>query len=197
MIIRSAEFLKSGTDPTHYPNDLLPEFVFLGRSNVGKSTFINTILNRKNIARTSAKPGKTQTLNFYNVNNECLFVDVPGYGYAVASKEQKIAFGKMIETYLLSRQTLRCAFLLVDLRHDPSTDDCLMYQFLKHYNVKVVIVATKADKIGKTLISKHVKAIKVKLKMASDDVFIPYSSETKLGVDLVHQQLEIEIYQNS
>ena len=197
MIIRTVEFIKSGVTQEHYPQDDIVEFVFLGRSNVGKSTFINTVVGRKNIARTSGKPGKTQTLNFYMVNDAIRFVDVPGYGYAVASKEQKVQFGQMIETYLSKRDQLKLAFLLVDIRHDPTQDDKLMYQFLKHYNKSVVIVATKADKIGKTHIIKHTNAIKTQLLLASEDRIIPCSSETRQGIDEIHQIIESMIKKDS
>jgi len=197
MIIRTVEFIKSGVTKEHYPVNDNPEFVFLGRSNVGKSTFINVVVNRKNIARTSGKPGKTQTLNFYLVNGFISFVDVPGYGYAVASKEQKVAFGKMIEEYLSTRPNLRIAFLLVDIRHMPSADDLLMYQYLKHYNKQVVIIATKADKIGKTHIVKHINELKTSLKVSSEDVLIAFSSETRLGLNEVHQILEANTTESS
>jgi GTP-binding protein len=197
MIIKTVEFIKSGITIEHYPQDDIPEFVFLGRSNVGKSTFINMVVGRKNIARTSGKPGKTQTLNFYMVNDTIRFVDVPGYGYAVASKEQKVQFGQMIERYLSSRDQLRLAFLLVDIRHDPTQDDKLMYQYLKNYNKSVVVVATKADKIGKTHITKHINAIKTKLLLSSDDRIIPCSSETNQGISEIHQIIESSIHETA
>ena len=136
---------------------LIPEFALAGRSNVGKSSFINKMINRKNLARTSSKPGKTQTLNFYIINDALHFVDVPGYGYAKVSKTERAAWGKMIEKYFTYREQLRAALLIVDLRHPPSKDDVSMYEFLKHYNLPCIIIATKADKIPKGKWQKHLK----------------------------------------
>ena len=148
MKITSAELKIIATRRSQYPTNLLSEFLLVGRSNVGKSSFINTILNRKNLARTSSHPGKTQTLNFYLVNDDFYLIDVPGYGYAEVNKKTKAKFGLMIEEYLETRQELKRVFMLVDFRHKPTEDDVLMYNFLKYYNLKVTIVATKADKIG-------------------------------------------------
>lgn len=187
MIIKKAEYLISAVGPTGYPQLGRPEFVFMGRSNVGKSSFINAITNRKNLAYTSGKPGKTQTLNFYNINDEFTFVDVPGYGYASCTKEDRIAFGNMIEGYLKYRKELQKVFLIVDIRHEPSKDDVLMYDYLKHFNTSAVVIATKADKIGKTLIERHLKVIKQTLKFNESDRLIAVSSETKYGLDKVDE----------
>ena len=145
---------------SQYPDDRKSEFLILGRSNVGKSSFINTIINRKNMARTSSKPGKTQTLNFYLVNNEFYIVDVPGYGYAQTSKKRMEKFGLMIEEYLKERQNLKHIFLLIDYRHKPTEDDLLMYKFLKYYNLPVTIVCTKYDKVNRGLREKQDDLIK-------------------------------------
>ena len=151
MIIKSSEYVISCVKKEQYPNENnLPEFVFLGRSNVGKSSFINALCNRKNLAYTSSKPGKTLTLNFYYINKEFYLIDVPGYGYAQRVMSQRMDFGAMIEEYLNSSENLKKCFLIVDSRHNPTEDDCLMYNYLKHFNIDVVVIATKVDKIPKT-----------------------------------------------
>ena len=147
MKITSAELVISAVRQSQYPNDHLSEFLIVGRSNVGKSSFVNTMINRKNYARTSSKPGKTQTLNFYKINGDFYLVDVPGYGYAITDKKTQMKFGKMIEDYVASRKELKEVFMLVDFRHKPSEDDLLMYKYLKYFNLKVTIVATRIDKI--------------------------------------------------
>lgn len=182
MKISSADFIVSGTKIAHFPTDNLPEVLFCGRSNVGKSSFINALVNRKALARTSSNPGKTQTVNFYLVNKTFYLVDVPGYGYARVSKSLKEQFGQMIEEYLTKRETLKRAFLLVDYRHEPTADDVLMYQFLKHYNIKVCVIATKMDKLKNSELVKNKKAIISKLNLDSEDIFIATSSETKKGI---------------
>ena len=164
---------------SQYPEDNLSEFLLVGRSNVGKSSFINTLIERKNFARTSSKPGKTQTLNFYKVNDKFYLVDVPGYGYASVSKDRQKKFGIMIEEYIKTRSNLRRVFLLVDYRHKPTEDDKLMYDYLKYYNLDVTVIATKYDKVGKNSRIKQDKLIKETLKLDSD--FIPFSSLTKKG----------------
>ena len=175
---------------SQYPDDKKSEFLILGRSNVGKSSFINTIINRKNLARTSSKPGKTQTLNFYLINKEFYFVDVPGYGYANTNKKQIEKFGIMIEEYLKQRQNLKHVFLLVDYRHKPTEDDILMYKFLKYYNLPVTIIATKADKIATTKREKHKKLIIDTLKLKEEDNIFLFSSETTLGKEPVLKYLD-------
>lgn len=166
---------------SQYPTDEKCEFLLLGRSNVGKSSFINTLVERKNFARTSSKPGKTQTLNFYLVNDNFYLVDVPGYGYASVSKETQKKFGIMIEDYIKNRENLKHVFLLVDYRHKPTEDDILMYNFLKYYNLKVTIVATKYDKITKNGRIKQNKLIKDALKLKEDEEFLVFSTITKKG----------------
>ncbi|WP_297665703.1 ribosome biogenesis GTP-binding protein YihA/YsxC [uncultured Streptococcus sp.] len=179
----NAEILLSAANKSHYPQDDIPEIALAGRSNVGKSSFINTLLNRKNLARTSGKPGKTQLLNFFNIDDKLRFVDVPGYGYAKVSKTERAKWGKMIEEYLTSRNNLRAVVSLVDLRHDPSADDVQMYEFLKYYEIPVIVVATKADKIPRGKWNKHESAIKKKLDFDKTDDFIIFSSADKTGLD--------------
>ena len=166
---------------SQYPIDNKNEFLLVGRSNVGKSSFINTLIERKNFARTSSKPGKTQTLNFYKVNDNFYLVDVPGYGYASVSKDTQKKFGLMIEEYLKERKNLKHVFLLIDYRHKPTEDDLLMYEFLKYYNLDITIVATKYDKVGKNSRIKQDKLINDTLKLSSDDEVITFSTVTKKG----------------
>ena len=179
----NAEIVLSAVSKAQYPQDDMPEIALAGRSNVGKSSFINTLSGRKNLARTSSKPGKTQQLNFYNIDDKLRFVDVPGYGYAKVSKTERAKWGKMIEEYLTSRDNLRAVVSLVDLRHDPSADDVQMYEFLKYYEIPVIVVATKADKIPRGKWNKHESAIKKKLQFEANDRFIIFSSETRQGYD--------------
>ncbi|MGT2924090.1 ribosome biogenesis GTP-binding protein YihA/YsxC [Streptococcus caviae] len=178
-----ASLLLSAANKSHYPQDELPEVALAGRSNVGKSSFINTLLGRKNLARTSGKPGKTQLLNFYNIDDKLRFVDVPGYGYAKVSKAERAKWGKMIEEYLISRDNLRAVVSLVDFRHDPSADDVQMYEFLKYYDIPVILVATKADKVPRGKWNKHEAAIKKKLDFDKLDQFIIFSSVDRTGLD--------------
>ena len=179
----NADILLSATNKSHYPQDDIPEVALAGRSNVGKSSFINTMLNRKNLARTSGKPGKTQLLNFFNIDDKLRFVDVPGYGYARVSKKEREKWGKMIEEYLTSRENLRAVVSLVDFRHEPSADDVQMYEFLKYYEIHVILVATKADKIPRGKWNKHESMIKKKLDFDKTDTFIIFSSVNKTGVE--------------
>ncbi|MFI3260241.1 MAG: ribosome biogenesis GTP-binding protein YihA/YsxC [bacterium] len=172
---------------SQYPDDNKKEFLLLGRSNVGKSSFINTIIERKNFARTSSKPGKTQTLNFYLINEDFYIVDVPGYGYACTSKMDRKKYGLMIEDYLKNRPNLEKVFLLVDYRHKPTEDDVLMYNFLRYYNKKVIIITTKYDKITKNGRCKQDKVIKEALGIED---FIPFSIMTKKGKSEVHSEIE-------
>lgn len=190
MKIKEVEFIKSGTRNIHLPEDGLPEFMFAGRSNVGKSSFINALLGRKSIARVSQRPGKTQTLNVFRLNGEIYLIDLPGYGYAAVSKTLKEEFGKMIEEYVINRKELKKAFLLVDFRHAPSKDDILMYDFLKYYHIPTVIIATKQDKVKRSLHSKQIKLLKSTLELDENDSFIVTSSEKKVGMDLVLDEIE-------
>ena len=193
MKVHNAEIVISAVSPKQYPETDLPEIALAGRSNVGKSSFINTLIDRKNLARTSGKPGKTQTLNFYLIENALHFVDVPGYGYAKVSKTERAKWGEMIETYITSRKQLRAVVSLVDIRHDPSKEDIQMYEFLKYYNIPVIVVATKADKIPRGKWNKHTSAIKKKLDFDPDDTFILCSSETKKGKEEAWAAIEAAI----
>lgn len=181
MNVNNVELVISAVKPEQYPDEGLPEFALAGRSNVGKSSFINKMINRKSLARTSSKPGKTQTLNFYKIEEQLFFVDVPGYGFAKVSKKEREAWGKMIETYFTSRKELKAALLIVDLRHPPTQDDVLMYDFLKYYELPCVVIATKADKIPKGKWQKHVKIAKETLNLQQEDEIIVFSSETGEG----------------
>ncbi|WP_112181518.1 MULTISPECIES: ribosome biogenesis GTP-binding protein YihA/YsxC [Paraliobacillus] len=181
MKVTKAEIIISAVSQKQYPTGGLPEIALAGRSNVGKSSFINKLINRKALARTSSKPGKTQTLNFYKINDFFHFVDVPGYGYAKVSKTEREAWGNMIEEYFLERENLRAAVQVVDIRHQPSVDDVSMYEFLKHHDIPVIVVATKLDKIKKNQVAKHVKRIKETLTLEGTDTIIPFSSETAQG----------------
>ena len=181
MKVTKADIVISAVKPEQYPDSDLPEIALAGRSNVGKSSFINKILNRKKLVRISSKPGKTQTLNFFLINEMMHFVDVPGYGYAKVSKTEREAWGKMIETYITSRDQLRAVVLLVDLRHSPTKDDVMMYDFLKHYQIPVIIVATKADKIPKGKWDKHAKVVRETMQIEEGDELVLFSSETGMG----------------
>lgn len=189
MQIDNVELERMAVRTSQYPIDKLPEFLLVGRSNVGKSSFINTLINRKNFAHTSSKPGKTQTLNFYLINDNFYFVDVPGYGYASVSHDRQKKFGAMIEEYIKSRDNLKCVFLLIDYRHKPTEDDVLMYEFLKFYNLNIKIIATKFDKIKKSAREKQNKLIKDTLKLESED-FITFSTVTKKGKEEVYEVIK-------
>lgn len=193
MIIKKAEYLISGTKFEHFPKLNYPEFVFIGRSNVGKSSLLNAITNRKNLAYTSSKPGKTITLNFYNVNDEILLVDVPGYGYAEKVKYDRLAYGKMIENYLNYSKNLISCFLIIDSRHKPSEDDILMYNFLKHLEKQIVIITTKIDKISKNELQKNLALIKKTLNLETNDLVFCVSSEKRIGIDSIHSYIESKV----
>ena len=190
MIIKDANLDIIATRRSQYPDDNRPEFLLVGRSNVGKSSFINSILSRKNLAHTSATPGKTQTLNFYGVNDSFYLIDVPGYGYAATSKENRQKFGMMIEEYLQKRQTLKRVFLLIDFRHKPSEDDLLMYNFLKYYSIPTTIVATKADKVGSSKKDKNIKIMRDTLDLVVGDNLVLFSSISKLGREQILKLIE-------
>ncbi len=173
-----------------YPEHDLKEVVLLGRSNVGKSTFINKFCNRKKLAYTSSKPGKTQTLNFYEINDELCFVDVPGYGYARTSKKERERFGVMIEEYLTHRENLHFATLLIDFKVGPTEDDLLMYGFLKHFDIPTLVLCTKQDKISPSKRAKQTKMIKAKLDLEPTDTFAVYSSEDKNDLNNIYNTFE-------
>lgn len=190
MIIRKAELETVCGITSTLPENLLPEFAFAGKSNVGKSSLINGLLNRRALARTSSQPGKTQTINFYNVNDDLYFVDLPGYGYAKVSVEVKAKWGKMIERYLKKSKMLKCIFLLIDIRHDPSANDKMMYDWIIYNGYHPVIIATKLDKINRSQIQKHVKMIRQGLGMEKEGILIPFSAETKQGRDEIWDLIE-------
>lgn len=190
MKITSVNLSKLAVRESQYPTDKLQEFLLVGRSNVGKSSFINCLINRKNYAKTSATPGKTQTLNFYNVNETFYLVDVPGYGYASVDKMTQKKFGLMIEEYLVNRENLKRVFLLVDYRHKPMEDDILMYNFLKYYNKPVTIVATKYDKINNSKRTKIEKALNEAFDLAPNDNIVYFSSITKKGKEEIYHIIE-------
>ena len=184
-------FLKViATRISQYPTDELPEFLLVGRSNVGKSSFINTILNKRGLARTSATPGKTQTLNFYIANNSFYLVDVPGYGYAQVNREQQKKMGLMIEEYLENREELKRVFMIVDFRIKPTEDDILMYQFLKYYDIQVTIIVNKADKVGNSKKAKNLSVISKTIDLAPGDDMIEFSSVSKKGREEVLTKIE-------
>ncbi len=191
MKVNSINLEISAVRRSQYPTDNKPEYLLVGRSNVGKSSFINTLVNRKNYARTSATPGKTQTINFYLANEKFYLVDAPGYGFATLSKEKQKKFGLMMEDYLENRSNLKQVFMLVDFRHKPTSDDIDMYNYLKYYKIPVTIVATKIDKIGITLQQKQRKMILDSLDLVVGDDFIMFSNVTKEGKDEVLRKIEI------
>ena len=172
------------------PENLLPEFAFAGKSNVGKSSLINGLMNRKSYARTSSQPGKTQTINFYNINEQLYFVDLPGYGYAKVSMELRAKWGKMIERYLKKSEQLKLIFLLVDIRHEPSENDRDMYDWIVHNGFQPIVIATKLDKINRSQIAKQTKLIRSCFKMPKEGILIPFSAETKQGRDEIWSKIE-------
>ena len=193
MKISNVDFVTSAVRKSQYPEDKRCEFLMIGRSNVGKSSFINTLVNRKNIARTSSIPGKTQTLNFFLVNNAFYLVDVPGYGFAKVSKSLKQKFGMIIEDYIQDRDNLKMVFMLVDFRHKPTDDDKLMYDYLKYYDKKVTIIATKSDKVSKNSYTKNEKIIRETLNMDENDKLVLFSAVNKIGkqevLDIIEELL--------
>lgn len=190
MKINSVELVVSAVRRSQYPTDNKPEFLLVGRSNVGKSSFINTIINRKNYARTSSNPGKTQTINFYLVNDEFYLVDAPGYGFANLGKTKKKKFGLMMEDYLQNRPNLKQVFMLIDFRIKPTSDDLMMYNFLEHYNIPVTIVATKTDKVGITHQQKQRNLILKELELTVGNDFVMFSNINKMGRDEIHDKIK-------
>lgn len=177
------------------PENNMPEIAFAGKSNVGKSSLINALMNRKSLARTSAQPGKTQTINFYNINSELYFVDLPGYGYAKVSVQEKEKWGKMIEKYLKQSKVLQAVFLLIDIRHDPSANDRQMYEWILANGYHPIIIATKADKIKRSQLQKQIKAIKQGLEVEKDTIVIPFSAESKQGREEIYELIDDIILQ--
>lgn len=194
MIIKKVELETVCGITSKLPDNVYPEFAFAGKSNVGKSSLINALMNRKSFARTSSQPGKTQTINFYNINDALYYVDLPGYGYAKVSVEVKAKWGKMIERYLQKSPMLKCVFLLIDIRHDPSANDKLMYDWIISNGYHPVIIATKLDKINRSQIQKHVRMIREGIGLEKGGIIIPFSAETKQGRDeiwaLIEQMME-------
>lgn len=190
MIIKKAELETVCGITSKLPANTRPEFAFAGKSNVGKSSLINAMMNRKSLARTSSQPGKTQTINFYNINDAVYFVDLPGYGYAKVSLEAKAKWGKMIENYLKKSQVLKAVFLLVDIRHDPTENDKMMYDWVIHNGYRPVVIATKLDKLKRSQIAAHVKAVRTGLGMEKEDVLISFSAETKQGREEIWALIE-------
>ena len=183
MDLSKVKYESTAVRPNQYPAGSIPEIALVGRSNVGKSTIINTLLNRKGIARVSSEPGKTRGINFYNVDDALYLVDLPGYGYAKVSKDEKAKWGKMIETYLNSRRQLEMTLMLVDIRHAPSEDDKMMYRWITERGLRHIVVATKTDKISRGQIHNRLQEIRKVLGLTQEDTLIAYSSETKQGKD--------------
>jgi GTP-binding protein len=190
MNVNNVELAAVAVKTAQYPEETMPEVAFAGKSNVGKSSLINTMINRKALARTSQNPGKTRTINFYNVENSLYFVDLPGYGYARAPKSEIAKWGKMIEDYLIKRESLKAIIMLVDIRHEPGANDKMMYDWLKHYGHRIIVVATKSDKLKRSQLPKHKKMLSEGLGLAKDDILIPFSSENKSGKDELWSVIE-------
>jgi GTP-binding protein len=189
MIIKDSKFEISAVSPKQYPDGDFPEIVLVGKSNVGKSSFINTMLNRKGLARTSNTPGKTRQINFYKVNNEFYFVDLPGYGYSQMSKKEKVDSGRFIEEYLVKGKNIRCIVLLLDIRHNPTQDDMLMYDFILKQNLPFIVITNKADKIAVTKVEAEVQRIKEILEISYSTI-LPFSSERKIYTDKTWSEIE-------
>lgn len=181
MKIKNVNLEAVAAVPKQYPETGLPEMAFVGRSNVGKSSLINALMNRKALARASKSPGKTRTINFYNIDNNLYFVDLPGYGYAKAPRSEVEKWGAMIEKYLYNRDELKAIVMLIDIRHKPSALDMQMYEWLKHYNFKIIFVLTKMDKLKRSQVAAHKKIIREALDADKDTILVPFSSETKQG----------------
>lgn len=190
MKINQAELVISAVSQEQYPDEGFPEIALAGRSNVGKSSFINTLINRKNLARTSSKPGKTQTLNFYKLNEAFYFVDVPGYGYAKVSKQERAKWGKMMDEYFQERSTLNAVILVCDMRHEPQDSDVQMYDFIKHSELPVIIIATKLDKLKRSERHKKLSLVKNTFEVDENDVVIPFSAETGEGKEAAWQTIK-------
>ena len=190
MIIKHVELETVCGVTSKLPENTLPEIAFAGKSNVGKSSLINALMNRKSLARTSAQPGKTQTINFYNINQALYYVDLPGYGYAKVSQAEKAKWGKMIENYLHKSKMLRCVFLLLDIRHEPSANDKLMYEWIVSQGFRPVIIATKLDKINRSQVKKQVKLLRDGLGLTTEDLVFPFSVLSKQGREEIWEYIE-------
>ena len=190
MLIKNPEFKISAVSPKQYPDDGLPQVVLVGKSNVGKSSFINTMVNRKKLARTSSEPGKTRQINFYNMDNKFYFVDLPGYGYSKMSKQEQVKVGKFIEEYLNKSKNIALIIFLIDIRHSPTENDRLMYNYVINSNKPCIIIANKADKIAVTKVDAQVKALQNELNPLKDFTFLPYSSERRIYSDNIWTEIE-------
>ena len=190
MEVKNSSLAAVGTNFSQYPQDGRPEIAFAGKSNVGKSTLINAMLGRRALARTSSQPGKTRTINFYDVNGVMYAVDLLGYGYAKAPKTEIARWSKMIEEYLQKREELKAIILLIDIRHEPGKNDVMMYEWLKHYGYDIIIAATKSDKLNRSQIPKQLSVIRKTLGLGAEDVLIPFSGEKKTGVDELWAEME-------
>ena len=190
MIIKNPEFKISAVSPKQYPNDGLPQIVLVGKSNVGKSSFINTMVNRKKLARTSSEPGKTRQINFYSMDNKFYFVDLPGYGYSKMSKEEQVRVGSFIEEYLSKCQNIALIIFLIDIRHSPTENDRLMYNYVINANKPCIIIANKADKIAVTKVDAQVKALQDELNPLKDFTFLPFSAERRIYSEKVWEEID-------
>ena len=190
MIVKNPKFEISAVGPKQYPSGNLPEIVLAGKSNVGKSSFINTMINRKSLARTSSEPGKTRQINFYNIDSKFYFVDLPGFGYSKMSHTEQEKVGKFIEEYLFNRKNITCIVLLIDIRHKPSENDVMMFNYIRSIGAPHIVIANKADKIAPTKVSSYVEDFKKHLQANSDDIILPFSSEKKIYTDAVWNELE-------
>ena len=190
MIIKNPKFEISAVSPKQYPNDGLPEIVLAGKSNVGKSSFINTMINRKALARTSSQPGKTRQINFYNIDEKFYFVDLPGFGYSKMSKTEQEKVGKFIEEYLFSRKNIALIILLIDIRHAPGTNDILMFNYIRSIGMPYLVIANKADKIAPTKVPNYVAELRKSLQANENDIILPFSSEKKIYTENVWNKIE-------
>ena len=190
MIVKNPKFEISAVGPKQYPSGNLPEIVLAGKSNVGKSSFINTMINRKSLARTSSEPGKTRQINFYNIDSKFYFVDLPGFGYSKMSHTEQEKVGKFIEDYLFNRKNITCIVLLIDIRHKPSENDIMMFNYIRSIGAPHIVIANKADKIAPTKVDSYVEDLRNHLQANSDDIILPFSSEKKIYTDTVWNELE-------
>ena len=190
MIVKNPKFEISAVSPKQYPVDGLPEIVLAGKSNVGKSSFINTMINRKSLARTSSQPGKTRQINFYDIDKKFYFVDLPGFGYSKMSKQEQEKVGKFIEEYLFTRKKISLIILLIDIRHDPGANDVLMFNYIRSIGMPYLVIANKADKIAPTKVPNYVEALRKSLQANENDVILPFSSEKKIYTEDVWNEIE-------
>lgn len=190
MIVKNPKFEISAVGPKQYPSGNLPEIVLAGKSNVGKSSFINTMINRKSLARTSSEPGKTRQINFYNIDSKFYFVDLPGFGYSKMSHTEQEKVGKFIEEYLFNRKNIACIVLLIDIRHKPSENDIMMFNYIRSIGAPHIVIANKADKIAPTKVESYVQDLRTHLQANNDDIILPFSSEKKIYTDTVWTELE-------